>query len=80
MTIVDQLNLSESLIKTLKNVTQGRLYSKTDDVEFVTSFSFFLHYVNFPKSFVQHVRIFNGNVISPAKAVVYPVDAEDISR
>lgn len=34
----------------------------------------------FPSSFEELTTLFNGNVISPAKFVVSPIDAEDISK
>jgi hypothetical protein len=77
-------SFSPKLFEPLAGSIRGPLYTRADPKSVHASQTTDDQSTNPPlvvaSRFTEHVQIFNGNVRSPAQAIAFPLDAEDVSR
>lgn len=82
-TATDLPTLAQALFDELTAIVRGEVYRRGESQYVITSLhplDYRPHFLWSPLSFQEHTRLFNGNVLNTSKAVVLPLDAQDVSQ
>jgi hypothetical protein len=72
--------LAQALFDELTATVRGEVYRRGGPKYVTTSLPLVIVVLISSGSFQEHTRLFNGNVLNTSKAVVLPLDAQDVSQ